>query len=87
MLFESQIHEFKAWLPWCRVRNEQRALRAIVEQQRRIMTPEQVAEQSGLIITQLEQMAAFREAQTESGHTENGIVELLNVGERVTRQM
>lgn len=64
MLFESQIHDFKAWLPWCRVRNEQRALRAIVEQQRRIMTPEQVAEQSGLIITQLEQMAAFREAQT-----------------------
>ena len=64
MLFESQIHDFKAWLPWFRVRNEQRALRAIVEQQRRIMTPEQVAEQSGLIITQLEQMAAFREAQT-----------------------
>ena len=64
MLFESQIHDFKAWLPWFRVRNEQRALRAIVEQQRRIMTPEQVAEQSGLIITQLAQMAAFREAQT-----------------------
>ncbi len=64
MLFESQIHDFKAWLPWFRVRNEQRALRAIVEQQRRIMTEEQVAEQSALIIAQLEQMAAFREAQT-----------------------
>ena len=64
MLFESQIHDFKMWFPWFRVRNEQRALRAIVEQQRRIMTAEQVEEQSAMIIAQLEQMAAFREAKT-----------------------
>ena len=64
MLFEAQIHDFKMWLPWLRIRREQRALRAIVEQQRRIMTPEQVSEQSALIIAQLERMSAFREAQT-----------------------
>ena len=63
MLFSSQIHDLKMLLPWVRARREQSALRAIVEQQRRIMTPEQVAEQSAQIIAQLEQMSSFREAQ------------------------
>ena len=63
MLFEAQLHDFLRWLPWVRIRREQRGLRAIVEQQRRIMTKEQVAEQSAKIIAQLEQMSAFREAQ------------------------
>ena len=39
-------------------------MRGIAEQQRRMMTPEQVQEQSALIIAQLEQMAVFRSAQT-----------------------
>ena len=64
MLFESQIHDFWSILPWIRIRREQRALRALVEQKRRIMTKEQVAEQSALIMAQLEQMSAFREAKT-----------------------
>ena len=64
MLFEAQIHDLKMWLPWYRIRREQSALRAIVEQQRRMMTPEQVAEQSALIISQLERMSAFRDAHT-----------------------
>ena len=64
MLFEAQIHDFLMWLPWVRIRREQQALRAIVEQQRRMMTPEQVAEQSALIIGQLEKMSSFREART-----------------------
>ena len=64
MLFDSQIHDFLAWLPWVRIRREQSALRAIVEQRRRMMTPEEVAEQSARIIAQVEQMASFRNAQT-----------------------
>ena len=64
MLFQAQIHELKMWLPWLRLRREQRALRAIIEQRRRIMTPEEVAEQSGRIISQLERMSVFREAKT-----------------------
>lgn len=52
------------WLPWLRVRDEQQAMRTIVEQQRRMMTAEQVAEQSALIVSQIERMSAFREAQT-----------------------
>lgn len=64
MLFDAQIHDFKMWLPWCRIRREQSALRAIVEQRRRMMTPEEVAEQSAQIIAQIEQMSCFRDART-----------------------
>lgn len=64
MLFDSQIHDFIAWLPWVRVRREQGALRAIVEQRRRMMSPEQVAADSALICGQIEQMSVFREART-----------------------
>lgn len=64
MLFSSQIHDLKLLLPWVRARKEQSALRAIVEQQRRILTPEQVQEQSAQVIAQIEQMSFFREAQT-----------------------
>ncbi len=64
MLFESQLHDICMWLPWYRIRREQASLRAIVEQQRRMMTAEQVKEQSALIISQLVQMSAFREAKT-----------------------
>lgn len=64
MLFESQIHDFMMWLPWVRVRREQSALRAIMEQRRRVMSPEDVAGQSELIMAQLEQMSAFKEART-----------------------
>jgi 5-formyltetrahydrofolate cyclo-ligase len=52
------------WLPWLRVRREQSGLRAIVEQQRRVMTKEEVEAQSAQVIYQLEQMSAFKEAHT-----------------------
>ena len=64
MLFESQIHDLKMMLPWVHARREQTALRGVVEQQRRMLSPEQVAEQSALVIAQIEQMSAFRDAQT-----------------------
>ena len=64
MLFESQIRDLKMLLPWCRARREQIALRGVMEQQRRMMSKEQVQEQSSLIIAQLEQMSTFKEAKT-----------------------
>ena len=64
MLFESQIHDLKMIWPWSRIPREQAALRAIVEQQRRIMNSEEVAQQSAAMMAQLEQMSSFREAQT-----------------------
>ena len=62
MLFESQIHDFLSWLPWVRIRRDQSTMRAIVEQRRRILTKEEVAEASARIIEQIEQMSSFREA-------------------------
>ena len=64
MLFSSQIHDLRMMLPWVRARREQSALRAIVEQQRRIMSHEDVEKQSAEIISQIEQMSAFHEART-----------------------
>ena len=64
MLFESQLRDFKLLIPWCRARREQAALRAVIEQKRRMMTKEEVQEQSALIIAQLEQMSVFKEAKT-----------------------
>ena len=63
MLFDAQIHDFLMWLPWVRIRREQAAMRAIVEQRRRILTKEEVAADSARIISQIEQMAAFRNAR------------------------
>lgn len=64
MLFEAQIHDFKMMLPWVHIRKEQSALRAIVEQRRRMLTPEEVAADSERIIAQIEQMSTFRDAKT-----------------------
>ena len=64
MLFQAQLHDLKMLFPWIRSRREKRAMRALVEQRRRIMTPEEVAEQSGRIIEQLERMSMFRDAKT-----------------------
>lgn len=51
------------WLPWVRIRREQAAMRAVVEQRRRILTKEEVAADSKRIISQIEQMAVFRNAK------------------------
>ena len=64
MLFESQIRDLQRAIPFLHIRRDQQALRAIAEQQRRLLTPEQVADMSAHIIAQLEQMSAFREAKT-----------------------
>jgi len=64
MLFEAQIHDLKMWLPWVAARREQKALRAIVEQRRRMLSAEEVATDSERIIAQIEQMSVFREAKT-----------------------
>jgi 5-formyltetrahydrofolate cyclo-ligase len=63
MLFDSQIHDFWSILPWVRHRREQAAIRALVEQKRRILTKEKVEADSALIIEQIEKMSAFRNAK------------------------
>lgn len=64
MLFEAQLHDLKMMLPWVSARNEQKALRAIVEQRRRMLSPEEVKADSARIVAQVEQMSAFQQAKT-----------------------
>lgn len=63
MLFEGQIHDFRAWLPWNREKKEKRALRAIIEQRRRVLSKEQVAKDSAAILEQIEQSPRFQSAK------------------------
>lgn len=64
MLFESQIQDFFALTPWTRARKEKANLRAIAEQNRRLLSPEKVAADSARIIEQIEQMSVFQNAKT-----------------------
>lgn len=64
MLFESQLLDFFRSFPTVRARRKQLSQRGVVEQQRRILTKEQVADASAHIISQIEQMSVFREAKT-----------------------
>lgn len=64
MLFESQINDFLALLPWVKARKEQASLRAILEQQRRMLSDEQAAQESAAVVERIEQLPAFQKAQT-----------------------
>lgn len=63
ILFAAQFQDLKRRLPWFRTKAEKAAIRGVVEQKRRMMTPEQVKEQSALIIAQIENMHWFKEAK------------------------
>ena len=64
MLFHSQWYDLKMLFPWGHIQRDKKSMRAVAEQQRRVMAPEQVKEQSALIVSQIEQMSCFRDAQT-----------------------
>lgn len=64
MLFESQLHDLHSLFPWVVLRKEKQAVRALVEQKRRIYPKEQAKADSEAIISRLEQLACFRNAQT-----------------------
>jgi len=64
MLFESQINDFIAFLPWVRARKEKAALRVVIEQQRRMLPDKQAAEESAAVVERIELLPAFQKAQT-----------------------
>ena len=64
MLFESQFIDFKNLLPWNKKRAQQSAIRAIIEQRRRVYPEESIAADSATIISHIEQMRHFQNAQT-----------------------
>lgn len=64
MLFESQLHDLKSMFPWQVTRKKKQAIRALVEQKRRIYPHEQAKADSEAVIARLEQLPLFKEAQT-----------------------
>lgn len=64
MLFASQLQDLKNRLPWNIKRQQQQALRTIVEQKRRIYPVGQAATDSQAIVERIEQSDVFRNART-----------------------
>lgn len=63
MLFESQIKMLLHRLPSWQKKKEKEDMRNILEEERRILTKEKVAEQSEAIIERLKQLPEFEEAK------------------------
>ncbi len=64
MLFESQIIDLMALLPWRKAKAKQQEIRTVVEQQRRMYDSAQAAADSAAIVRHIEQMHAFQDAKT-----------------------
>lgn len=63
MLFDSQIRDLKQHLPWEQINYAKSQLRGLDEQKRRILTPEQVKEESHKIVARIESMRHFQDAK------------------------
>jgi len=63
MLFESQLRDLRARLPWVATRRAKRAMRAIDSQKRRILTPDDVKEASAKVVERIKAMHHFKEAK------------------------
>ena len=64
MLFESQIEDFISMLPWVKARRQQDVLRGVVEQERRMLPPEEREKQSALVVERIESLKDFQNART-----------------------
>ena len=64
MLFASQLKDVQSLLPWNKKRSQQKALRAIIEQRRRVYPESAAAADSLAIVSRIEQMRAFQDAKT-----------------------
>lgn len=64
MLFESQLHDFLAILPWVAVRREKEKVRALDTQKRLVLRESQVKEDSAKVVERITQMKHFQQAKT-----------------------
>ncbi len=64
MLFESQIHDLMAILPWVSVKREKEKMRSIDTQKRTIMTQERVKEESEKVVARIAELHHFKKAKT-----------------------
>ena len=64
MLFESVIIDILKFLPANQLQQEKKRLRELLAQKRRLLSKDDVAEQSGAIVAAVEQMSCFQAAKT-----------------------
>jgi len=64
MLFESQLHDLYIKLPWVSVHRQKQSMRNIDAQRLRILTPEQIKEDSGKVIERIVDLHHFKQAKT-----------------------
>ena len=64
MLFESLLLDVRKLFPSQKLLREKNQMRELLAQKRRLLTKEQILEQSALIISQLEQLPCFQSAKT-----------------------
>ena len=64
MLFESNILDLIKFLPSKKRELEKKQMRELLRQRRRIMTKDEVKEQSALVLEQLEQLPCFQQARS-----------------------
>lgn len=64
MLFETNILSLLKFLPSKKLQQEKRRLRELLKQKRRILTKEQVTEQSALVVSHLETLPCFISAKS-----------------------
>ena len=64
MLFESVLLDITKLFPSQKLLREKNEVRELLAQKRRLLTKEQISQQSALVISQLEQLPAFQSART-----------------------
>lgn len=64
MLFQSQLKDLWGMMPWVSLHRRKEALRALDVQKRRIMTEEEIAEQSSKVVDIIAASRHFKEAKT-----------------------
>lgn len=64
MLFQSQLIDFYNRLPWVDMRRQKSALRTLDGQKRRVMSEDEVKEQSRKIVDRVAQSSLFKQAKT-----------------------
>lgn len=63
MLFASQLADIKMMLPWVRRDRKKQSIRGIMDQRRRVYSKEQVAADSAMIVSKIEQLPLFMDAK------------------------
>lgn len=64
MLFESLIIDFLELLPGNRLKQDKKRMRELLAQKRRLLSKEDIAEQSSKVVAAVEQMPSFQSAKT-----------------------